>query len=174
MYVQLVSLKIHPGVIFYILQSFTQAVYLTLKWSYILIVHKVLLLDASLLLMHCVALRRAQQTYLISQTGGDESSCSSAASAHPKMIPSSSSLLLGPPLEGKVSFRAALQPHYPTARQEAAWQHQTLDACAAKYHPPYRENVTSSSMTGYWSRPSSGTIARAEHRFLAVEQKRGF
>jgi len=85
-----------------------------------LIAGRVLLLDTSLLLMRCVALRRAQRTYLILQTGEDESSCSSAANAHPKMCLLPVRLVAETPLEGKSHLKASLRPHYPTERRGSA------------------------------------------------------
>lgn len=79
-----------------------------------LIAGRALLLDTSLLLVHCVVLQRAPGTHLILQTARRESSCSSAASAHPKRSLLPIRLIAETPTPGRSWLGAALQPLYPT------------------------------------------------------------
>lgn len=118
-----------------------------------LIAGRVLLLDTSLLLMRCVALRRARWTYLILQTGRDESSCSSAANARPKMWLLPVRLIDKTLTWGKSlleSWSPALLSCWEARQCCEVQQHRLLTVRTVKCQPLHGENLMSCSTTGYW------------------------
>lgn len=118
-----------------------------------LIAGRVLLLDTSLLLMRCVALRRARWTYLILQMDRDESSCSSAANARPKMWLLPVRLIDKTLTWGKSlleSWSPALLSCWEARQCCEVQQHRLLTVRTVRCQPLHGENLMSCSTTGYW------------------------
>lgn len=128
-----------------------------------LIAGRALLLDTSLLLVHCVVLQRAPGTHLILQTARRESSCSSAASAHPKRSLLPIRLIAETPTPGRSWLGAALQPLYPTEEWGSAARWGLPAACTAKSQPCCGKNLTSCTTAGTrGGNPSQGKKAHAD------------